>query len=699
MSEIEYKKSLIGEEDLLLGFGTVNQTRGGVTLPIKKINSSTIPYNNDASIKTILDSNVFTIDSLEDFSSVPSGFETVIVKDINRGGTFVSKTVIEIDPNTGELYEANDVTVFEKLGGGFWARRYSGAVNVKWAGAKDDWDGTTGTDNTDAFNRAIQASGKFGGIVKFKGRYGVRSSVLINKYGVSLQGTNTLQDSIEAFDWQSGLYIIDCAVDGSTTTGFTHSKFTVNGNNQPVANMRIERPYDNCDMIDVNLYKTNDDYHCLVLGGDSISQTIYMRNILAMHNGINPTVPSVLMQGLQECKFDLCKFWGAKYVGGTPYSGDVKSLHIKNCRSLQFDSLSIISSEGVFIEAIGQDIRQITFRNIVFEDVNGFIETVGESSANSVNEVLILNPRHESPASGSYIFGAYTNYSSIKSNIYLINLIMNILSAYNKAEILYSSTVTDSGTKNSIEYYPDGTTATQRFNNNLAVLKHNTPSSKLEVIGRTDNDTGLSWDASSSVDNGLYIRKSGEVMTRYYAVSGIHRSAFYANNISVVEATQFGFRPVTDNLYPLGGASNRWSVVYAGTGVINTSDDREKTYLDITEIEKQVALELKSNMKKFKFNDSIKEKGEYDARIHFGASAQTVKSIFEKHGLAAEDYAILCYDEWEDEYEDKVINEAVIDEDGNIVKEAIVEKLLVTPAGNRYGLRYEELLCFIMSAL
>ena len=565
--------------------------------------------------------------------------------------------------------------------------QFSGAANVKWFGAVADFNKATliGTDNSEAFNNAIQASGSFGGIVKFKGKYGVRSSVLVNKYGVSLQGSNTLQDSIEAFDWQTGDYIVDCNVDGSTATGFSHSKFTVNANNQPVANMRIERPYDNCEMIDVNLYETHDNYHSLVLGGNNISQTFYMRNVLTMHNGANPTVPSVLMQLLQECKFDLCKFWGAKYVGGTPYSGDVKSLHIKNCRSLQFDSLSIVSSKGIFIEAIGKDIRQITFRNTVFEDVNGFIETVGESSANSVNEVLILNPRHELPASGSYIFGAYTKYSSIKSNIYLINLIMNILSAYNKAEILYSSTVTNSGTRNSIEYYPDGLTATQRFNNSLAVLAHVAPSSKLEVIGRTDNNTGIVWDASSTLDNGLYIYKSGEIMQRYYSAPGGHRNVTYANNVAVTETTAYGFRPISDNTYPLGGASNRWSVVYAGTGTINTSDDREKTYIDVTEVEKEVALELKANMRKFKFNDSIQEKGVDKARIHYGTSAQGVIAVFEKHGLNAMDYAMVCYDEWEEEPEIK-------DEDGNVTQ-------TYRPAGNRYGIRYEELLCFIISAL
>jgi predicted amino acid-binding ACT domain protein len=126
-------------------------------------------------------------------------------------------------------------------------------------------------------------------------------------------------------------------------------------------------------------------------------------------------------------------------------------------------------------------------------------------------------------------------------------------------------------------------------------------------------------------------------------------------NIEMISTSEIRISVVTDiaqvdeaarvvhSAFGLDGETQ--AVVYAGTGTINTSDDREKTYIDITDIEKQVALELKANMKKFKFNDSIIEKGEKNARIHFGASAQKVKSIFEKHGLIAEDYAILCYDE------------------------------------------------------
>jgi len=144
------------------------------------------------------------------------------------------------------------------------------------------------------------------------------------------------------------------------------------------------------------------------------------------------------------------------------------------------------------------------------------------------------------------------------------------------------------------------------------------------------------------------------------------------------QATESQFRPVADNAYSLGNASQRFSVVYAGTGTINTSDAREKTFLTIEDAETSAALEIKANLRKFKFNDAIESKGD-GARIHFGASAQQVGEILTSHGLTPEDYAFYCYDEWEERQ----------DKDGNVELEA----------GNRYGIRYEELLSFIIAAL
>lgn len=144
-------------------------------------------------------------------------------------------------------------------------------------------------------------------------------------------------------------------------------------------------------------------------------------------------------------------------------------------------------------------------------------------------------------------------------------------------------------------------------------------------------------------------------------------------------------RPGTDNLWALGSGTFRWTTVFAATGTINTSDERRKTeLLPLTEVEKTVALELKASIRKFKFLDAVEKKGD-KARVHFGVGAQTVKAIFEKHGLNPDDYGLFCYDKWD-------ATEAVLNEDG-------VEIAPAKPAGDIYGVRYDELLAFIIAAL
>ena len=160
---------------------------------------------------------------------------------------------------------------------------------------------------------------------------------------------------------------------------------------------------------------------------------------------------------------------------------------------------------------------------------------------------------------------------------------------------------------------------------------------------------------------------------------------FYRNNAVRLRITDLEVRPGNDNLTSSGSAAARWSVVYAGTGAINTSDIREKQQIrDLSTKEKLVAEKLKKQIKSFKFNDSVNSKGD-KARIHFGVMAQEVIQAFESEGLNAMEYAIVCYDEWDEVPE-------LIDEDGEIVQE-------YQAAGNRYGIRYDELLAFIISAM
>jgi len=144
-------------------------------------------------------------------------------------------------------------------------------------------------------------------------------------------------------------------------------------------------------------------------------------------------------------------------------------------------------------------------------------------------------------------------------------------------------------------------------------------------------------------------------------------------------------RPATDNIQPIGGASFRWSVVYAGTGTINTSDEREKQQIaDLDDAERRVAVSIKGLVKKYKYNDAVTLKGD-GARIHVGVIAQEVIAAFAAEGLDATRYALLCHDTWEAEPEE-------VDKNGNVINPGI-------EAGERYGIRYDELLAFMIAAL
>lgn len=153
------------------------------------------------------------------------------------------------------------------------------------------------------------------------------------------------------------------------------------------------------------------------------------------------------------------------------------------------------------------------------------------------------------------------------------------------------------------------------------------------------------------------------------------------------ERARFGsggvFEPGTDNSQGLGSSSKRWSTVYAGTGTINTSDEREKTWRGgLSDAEYAAGLEVLAELGFYQWNDAIAAKGPEGARYHFGIAAQTVWEIFAAHGLVdpIEDgkpgetpYGFLCWDEWDEEAEPEL------------------------GAGNRYGVRTDELALFLLA--
>ena len=128
--------------------------------------------------------------------------------------------------------------------------------------------------------------------------------------------------------------------------------------------------------------------------------------------------------------------------------------------------------------------------------------------------------------------------------------------------------------------------------------------------------------------------------------------------------------PTSNGVVNLGLSGQKWATVYAATGAINTSDERQKQQIKTID-DSVLKAWAKVDYCQFKFNDAVVIKSD-GARWHFGVIAQQVKVAFESEGLDPFAYGVLCYDEWDNTF----------DAD---------EKLMIA-AGDSYGIRYEEAL-------
>jgi hypothetical protein len=129
-----------------------------------------------------------------------------------------------------------------------------------------------------------------------------------------------------------------------------------------------------------------------------------------------------------------------------------------------------------------------------------------------------------------------------------------------------------------------------------------------------------------------------------------------------------------------------------------------------------VALRIKSMLKRYRFRDAFAKKGD-GARYHFGAVAQEVAQAFADEGLDASRYGMFCSDTWYT-VDGKWVKEVTADkkyiekkyfagdvevqvEEGAEIPDGVrvVEIAHDTQEHTRLGLRYEELLAFIIASI
>lgn len=263
----------------------------------------------------------------------------------------------------------------------------------------------------------------------------------------------------------------------------------------------------------------------------------------------------------------------------------------------------------------------------------------------------------------------------------------------------------------------------------------NTASPAARIHARDAGATIALLESNGSTTARLAFRGTSQTdnVTATIGVDSAGRLVMRGTSTDIAKAGSNALQAGADNTISCGSASFRWSVVYAGTGTINTSDERQKTDIRaIDAAELRVAQRLKGLLRAFRWRDAVAEKGDA-ARIHFGVIAQDVKAAFEAEGLDPWRYAMLCYDEWPDEVEpvwstrtvtkavpevrEEITRELVEAADGelkevtrrrevtDLVQREVEEPYdtgetrLVRPAGDRLGVRYDQLLAFVLAAL
>lgn len=185
----------------------------------------------------------------------------------------------------------------------------------------------------------------------------------------------------------------------------------------------------------------------------------------------------------------------------------------------------------------------------------------------------------------------------------------------------------------------------------------------------------------------IYIRTRTSGSTLFL---GATNDAGTLSNMVGISSESGSVFPPADDSTKFGAASNRWSELFAANSTINTSDAALKSWAGgLSDAEKRVGQKLKSMIGKFMWLSSVEKKGDH-ARINIGVLAQDVYDAFKSEGLDAGRYSMWCRDP-------KTVQEiSYVKVDGQMTQ---VAKQTEVEGEYTYGIRYSQLICFILASI
>ena len=181
---------------------------------------------------------------------------------------------------------------------------------------------------------------------------------------------------------------------------------------------------------------------------------------------------------------------------------------------------------------------------------------------------------------------------------------------------------------------------TSSIDANLHVRSASATNSTLRLTRGSALDYGLNLTAVYA-DGNVYIDSIGDA-------SGVlmkFRMRTLGTPVEVMTLAGTGHvTPGADNTQNFGSGSLRWATIFAGTGTINTSDERYKVLReggDLSDAEHRAWSAVRAIV--YRDLDSFERKGDA-ARLHIGYSWQSIQAAFEAEGLDPARYGLWCED-------------------------------------------------------
>jgi hypothetical protein len=175
--------------------------------------------------------------------------------------------------------------------------------------------------------------------------------------------------------------------------------------------------------------------------------------------------------------------------------------------------------------------------------------------------------------------------------------------------------------------------------------------SAIELNSATGNGAYFDMGVNGSRILGLYADSTSTSMmttgaqTINIATTGASDVTLGTNNAERMRISSSGtITPGADNTQNFGSGSLRWATIFAGTGTINTSDERYKILReggDLSDAEYRAWSAVRAIV--YRDKDSFERKGSA-ARLHVGYSWQSIQAAFDAEGLDAARYGLWCED-------------------------------------------------------